>query len=139
MAESYMALVEHWAKRFEEVSAGSELRSEDFYDEDYFEAVALQRHATSPLAAFSMLVRDSQLNVEAVYCDGITRVAMFVITNNPSQEERKDIYRAEMGIMEMFEGLKFDFHVIDRRDRRLEDIATLDGYQFIRFLEESDG
>lgn len=57
--------------------------------------------------------------------DGEFRIITVVNKRDPAI--REEIYKREQAIMESFPGLKFDFHVVTRMDRKLEDVITKAG------------
>ena len=49
---------------------------------------------------------------------------MWSIVNKASDEVRYQIYRRERATMELFPELGFDFHVIDRRGRPVDELIS---------------
>jgi len=50
---------------------------------------------------------------------------IWVIVNNSTADTRYQIYDKEWELMQRFSGLGVNFHVIDRQDRPLEQLITL--------------
>ncbi len=50
---------------------------------------------------------------------------IWVIVNNSTEDTRYQIYDKEWELMQRFSGLGVNFHVIDRQDRPLEQLITL--------------
>jgi hypothetical protein len=67
--------------------------------------------------------------VEAVFVDresdGEFRIISVVNDRNAALRER--VYAREEAIMDTYPGLKFDFHVLARMNRKLEDVITKAG------------
>ncbi len=53
-------------------------------------------------------------------------VIVSVVANNPSREHRRKIFDREWDLMQRYLGTAFDFHLIDRRDRPLCDVVSVD-------------
>ena len=88
----------------------------------------VERRASSDQAARSLRRLLRQLEqVEGIFAsetaEGIT---VSIITNNPSLDHRRAIYAREWDLMQSYPGTGFDFHLIDRRDRPLFDVVSLD-------------
>lgn len=93
------------------------------------EEFAIQtRKAQKVIHSFADLM--SQVSeVEAVLGtldDGV--FSLWSVTDKVSIEVEERIYEMEGKLMDMFPGEGFDFHLIERQGRPLEDIVTLDHF-----------
>lgn len=52
--------------------------------------------------------------------------SLSVIVNNPSEEQRREIYDREWGLMQHYLGTGIDFHLVDRQNRPLRDVAAIE-------------
>jgi hypothetical protein len=59
--------------------------------------------------------------------DGDCEFRITSIVNKRSAEIRERVYAGEEEIMKAFPGLNFDFHVIARMDRKIDDVITKAG------------
>jgi hypothetical protein len=57
---------------------------------------------------------------------GADAILLSVVVNNMERELRRQIYNCEMELMERFLGTEFDFHVLDRRNRPLCDLVSVE-------------
>jgi len=69
------------------------------------------------------------LEVERVFFEheGACEFRIISVVNKRDPEIREKVYAREEEIMRAFPGLNFDFHVVARMDRRIEDVLTKAG------------
>lgn len=85
-----------------------------------------QASAHQATVTFRRLLRGVE-EVEGILASETTEgVLMCVITNDPSRDHRRTIYSREWELMQRYLGTGFDFHLIDRRDRPLCDVVSVD-------------
>jgi hypothetical protein len=76
--------------------------------------------------AFSKILHDVE-GVEGVLGDQTAEgLTLTVVMNNPSKEHRREIYDCEWKLTQRYSDASFDFHLIDRRDRPLCDVASIE-------------
>lgn len=91
------------------------------------------REAQKVIRSFAELM--SQISevevVMGVLDDGA--FSLWSVTDEASVEVEDRIYKMEGKLMDMFPGEGFDFHLIERRGRPLEEIVSLDHFA-VRYL-----
>jgi len=53
-------------------------------------------------------------------------LVLTVVMNNPPRERRREIYDCEWKLTQQYSEASFDFHLIDRRDRPLCDVISIE-------------
>ena len=77
-------------------------------------------------AAFHAMVRDIQA-VEGILINEIEDgILLSTVVNNIELDDRREIHRRELGFMRQWRHVGFDFYVMDRRDKNLCNMVTLE-------------
>lgn len=89
------------------------------------------REAQKVIRSFAELMSQISEVVMGMLDDGA--FSLWSVTDEASAEVEDRIYEMEGKLMDMFPGEGFDFHLIERRGRPLEEIVSLDHFA-VRYL-----